>query len=244
VERINKLLARAGVASRRAVDGLISAGRVSVNGRVVQELGTRIDPARDAIRVDGRRVHLAARTKIYLMLHKPRGVVTTLDDPEGRTTVRELLRGIRGRVFPVGRLDYHSEGLLFLTNDGTWAQDLTHPGRHVPKRYRVKVRGTPSQQTLQRLAQGILLDGRRTAEAEFRCSRPGANAWLDVTLFEGRKNQIRRMLRSSGHPVVKLRRLAVGGVELGDLPPGRFRHLTELEMKRLRRAVRAARNTP
>ncbi len=243
MERINKLLAHAGVASRRGVDALILEGRVTVNGSVVRKLGVRIDPARDAVKVDGRRVRLAPRSKLYLMLHKPDGVVTTLDDPEGRPTVRDLLRGIRGRVFPVGRLDYHSEGLLFLTNDGAWAQRLAHPAHHVAKRYKVKVRGTPSPATLERLSKGIRLEGRRTAPAEFRVARRGANAWLEVTLYEGRKNQIRRMLETVGHPVSKLRRLAIGGVELGALPPGRHRHLSATELRRLEEALRAPRKT-
>lgn len=244
MDRINKLLAHAGVASRRAVDALILEGRVSVNGKVVRELGTKIDPAHDAVKIDGRRIQLVSRTKLYLMLHKPGGVVTTLDDPEGRTTVVDLLHGIRGRVFPVGRLDYHSEGLLFLTNDGDWAHALMHPERHVAKTYLVKVRGMPSTATLDRLSGGIRLDGRRTALAKFRVTKPGTHAWLDVTLYEGRKNQIRRMLQVVGHPVRTLRRVSVGGVELGDLSPGRFRHLTEVELRRLKGAVREGRKTP
>jgi 23S rRNA pseudouridine2605 synthase len=241
VERINKLLANAGVASRRAVDALILEGRVTVNGTVVRELGVKVDPGCDALKVDGRRIHLDAGSKIYLMLHKPDGVVTTLDDPEGRRTIRDLLRGVRGRVFPVGRLDYHSEGLLFVTNDGAWAQDLMHPTRHVAKAYRVRVRGIPSDRTLQRLSTGIRLDGRQTGRAEFRLDRPGPNSWLNVTLYEGRKNQIRRMLQATGHPVGKLRRMSIGGVRLGDLPAGRLRHLAEDELRRLKDAVRGTR---
>ncbi len=238
MERINKVLAQAGVSSRRGADALIREGRVTVNGQVVRELGAKIDPARDAIKVDGKRVHLPTGTKLYLMLHKPDGVVTTLNDPEGRPTVRDLLRGVRGRVFPVGRLDFHSEGLLLLTNDGDWANELMHPERGVAKVYRVKVRGTPGRATLARLSAGIRLDGRRTAPAQFRLAGSGPNAWLVVTLYEGRKNQIRRMLKSVGHPVSRLRRLSVGGVELGDLPAGRWRPLTGAELKRLRRAAR------
>ena len=170
--------------------------------------------------------------------------MTTLEDPEGRTTVRDLLHGIRGRVFPVGRLDYHSEGLLFLTNDGDWAQGLMHPERRVAKTYRVRVRGTPSASALKRLASGIRLEGRRTGPAEFRVAKPGTHAWLDVTLYEGRKNQIRRMLTSVGHPVGKLRRVAIGGVQLGELPAGRLRHLTQDELRRLKGAVHGARKKP
>ena len=244
MDRINKLLAHAGVASRRAVDALILEGRVTVNGSIVSELGVKIDPGIDAVKVDGRRIHLVPRAGLYLMLNKPDGVVTTLEDPEGRTTVRDLLHGIRGRVFPVGRLDYHSEGLLFLTNDGDWAQDLMHPERHVAKIYRVRVRGTPSAKTLDRLASGIRLEGRSTGPAEFRVAKPGNNAWLDVTLYEGRKNQIRRMLAAVGHPVGKLRRVAIGGVQLGDLPAGQLRHLSQDELRRLKGAVHGARKKP
>lgn len=244
MDRVNKLLARAGVASRRAVDALILEGRVTVNGAVVRELGVKIDPARDAVKVDGRRIHLESCPRLYLMLHKPGGVVTTLDDPEGRATVGALLRGIRGRVFPVGRLDYHSEGLLFLTNDGDWAHDLMHPERHVARCYRVRVRGTPCTKTLERLAAGIRLEGRRTGPAVFRVTKPGTNAWLDVTLYEGRKNQIRRMLAAVGHPVAKLRRVSIGGVRLGELPVGRLRHLTREELRGLKGAVRGARKKP
>ena len=237
MERINKLLARAGVASRRAVDGLLLEGRVTVNGQVVKELGTRIDPGKDAVKVDGKRIHLEAPTKVYVKMHKPQEVVTTLNDPEGRRTVVDLLRGIRGRVFPVGRLDYWSEGLLFLTNDGDWAQELTHPSKHVDRVYQVKVRGMPSPRTLERLSRGLRLEGRRTAQAEFSIMRPGNNAWLHVTLREGRKNQIRRMLESVGHPVNRLRRVAIGGVEIGDLRPGRTRAITPAELSRLEHAL-------
>jgi 23S rRNA pseudouridine2605 synthase len=226
------------------VDALILEGRVTVNGSVVRELGIKIDSQRDAVKVDGRRIHLDSGPRLYLMLNKPGAVVTTLQDPEGRATVRDLLRGIRGRVFPVGRLDYPSEGLLFLTNDGDWAQDLMHPKRHVAKVYRVRVRGIPSAKTIERLAGGIRLEGRRTGKAEFRVARPGPSSWLDVTLYEGRKNQIRRMLQAVGHPVGKLRRVSIGGVQLGELPTGRWRHLTEGELRRLRGAVRGTRKKP
>lgn len=234
MERINKLLARAGVASRRAADQMIREGRVTVNGAVVRELGTRIDSDVDALKIDGRRVQFETRTRVYLMLNKPREVVTTLSDPEGRRTVADLLRGVRGRVFPVGRLDYHSEGLLFLTNDGDWAQALMHPSSHVEKSYRVKVRGVPTEDTLEKLSRGIRLAGRRTLPAEFILARSGTQSWLDVKLFEGRHNQIRRMLEAVGHPVSRLRRLSIGRVRLGDLPAGRLRHLAASELALLK----------
>jgi len=240
MERINKLLARAGVASRRGADELIRAGRVTVNGSVVVELGTRVDPAHDALKVDGRRVHLETGSRVYLMLHKPREVVTTLSDPQGRPTIVDYLHGVRGRVFPLGRLDFLSEGLLLLTNDGDWAQALMHPSSHVEKAYRVKVRGIPSPQTLAKLSQGIRLEGRRTAPAEFKLARGGSHAWLEVTLREGRNNQIRRMLEAVRHPVFRLKRVSIGKVGLGQLPAGRLRHLTTTELKLLKGAPRDA----
>jgi 23S rRNA pseudouridine2605 synthase len=242
VERINKLLARAGVASRRAADQMIREGRVTLNGEIVRELGIRIDPARDAIKVDGRRIQFDAESRIYLMLHKPAHVVTTLSDPEGRPTVADYLKGIRGHVFPVGRLDFLSEGLLLLTNDGDWAQALMHPSSHVEKTYRVKVRGVPSQETLEKLSQGLRLDGRMTAPAQYRMSRRAANSWLDVTLTEGRKNQIRRLLMAVGHPVARLQRVAIDKVFLGDLQAGRMRHLRSEETNLLRAASARAKD--
>ena len=236
MERLQKVLSRAGVASRRAAEALIAAGRVSVNGTVVTRLGTQVDPERDAIKVDGARVRPGADAPVYLMLHKPRGVVTTLSDPEGRPTVRDYLRGVRGRVFPVGRLDYASEGLLLLTSDGALARDLMHPSRGVPKTYAAKVRGTPSPEALKRLAAGVLVERRRTLPAKVRLLEAGENAWVEVTVVEGRKHQVRDMLAAVGHRVQRLRRIRYGGVELGSLRPGALRPLTTREVERLRRA--------
>jgi 23S rRNA pseudouridine2605 synthase len=224
-ERLNKVLSRAGVASRRAADRLITEGRVRVNGEVVRELGLQVDPQRDAIRVDGRRIPSAPAVHTYLMLNKPRGYVTTLADPENRPTVLDLLSGVKVRVFPVGRLDYLTEGLLLLTDDGELARDLMHPRSGVAKTYAAKVP----------------LDGRPTLPARVNVKRPGANAWLEVSVVEGRKHQVRRMLEAIGHPVVKLRRVRYDGLELGDLPSGRVRPLTPLEIARLRRAVASGR---
>ena len=237
MERLQKVLSRAGIASRRAAEALIAAGRVTVNGAVVTRLGTQVDPERDAIKVDGARVRTVDPVPQYLMLHKPRGVVTTLSDPEGRPTVRDYLQGVRGRVFPVGRLDYASEGLLLLTSDGNLARDLMHPSRGVPKTYAAKVRGTPSPEALRRLATGLLLEGRRTLPAKARLVEAGRNAWVEVTVVEGRKHQVRDMLAAVGHSVQRLRRIRYGGVELGDLPPGAVRALTPAEVGRLRRAA-------
>lgn len=237
MERLQKVLSRAGIASRRAAEALIAAGRVTVNGTVVTRLGTQVDPERDAIKVDGTRVRSLAPAPQYLMLHKPRGVVTTLSDPEGRPTVRDYLHGVRGRVFPVGRLDYASEGLLLLTSDGALARDLMHPSRGVPKTYAAKVRGTPTREALRRLATGFVLEGRRTLPAKARLVEAGPSAWVEVTVVEGRKHQVRDMLAAVGHPVQRLRRIRYGGVDLGDLPPGGLRPLTRQEVARLQRAA-------
>lgn len=237
MERLNKLLARSGVASRRGADRLIEDGRVTVNGSVVQELGTRVDPGADTVKVDGKRLRTPPAAHAYFMLNKPRGVVTTLSDPQGRPTVRDLLRGVSRRVYPVGRLDFQTEGLLLLTDDGALARELTHPSCGVPKTYRAKIRGRPEPEALARLRRGLTLDGRRTQPARVAMIRPGANSWVEVTIAEGRKHQVRRMLEAVGHPVAKLRRIGFGSLVLGDLPSGGLRPLTAAEVARLRRAV-------
>jgi len=235
MERLNKVLSHAGLASRRGADRLIEEGRVTVNGTVVTALGTLVDPARDAIKVDGKRLPAPPTAPLYYALHKPRGYVTTLSDPQGRPTVRELLKGVRRRVYPVGRLDFHSEGLLLLTDDGTLARDLMHPRSGVRKTYSVKVRGQPDRGALTRLVEGIDLD-RRLARAETaRITRPGGNAWLESTVSEGRKHLVRRMLAAVGHPVVRLRRIRYGNVGLGRLAPGEVRPLTPGEVQGLQR---------
>jgi len=210
---------------------------VTVNGEVVRLLGTRVDPRHDAIKVDGRAIAAAPRLHTYLALNKPRGFVTTLSDPQGRPTVSDLLRGVRGRVFPVGRLDLNSEGLLLLTDDGDLAVELMHPRSGVPKTYAVKVRGRMDTQSLERLRRGIRLDGRLTVPAKIGLLREGENSWVEVTVTEGRKHQVRRMLLAVGHPVVKLQRVRYDGIELGALPRGKWRRLSEEEVRRLRRAV-------
>lgn len=239
MERLNKVLARAGIASRRAADRLIAEGRVTVNGAVVQELGVKVDPGRDAIKVDGTRIPPIPDSHTYLMMNKPRGCVTTLSDPEGRPTIKDLLVGVRTRVYPVGRLDFNSEGLLLLTDDGDLARELMHPGRGVDKTYAVKVRGTPSGESLKRLRTGIRIEGRKTMPAKVTVERPGANAWLRVTIAEGRKHQVRNMLQAVGHQVLKLKRIRYGGLDLGSLPPGGVRRLTSEQVEKLRRAARA-----
>jgi len=231
--RLQKFLADAGIASRREGERLIQAGRVEVNGRVVTALGVRVEPERDQVRVDGRRVRSVER-RAYYLLNKPKGTITSASDPEGRPTVVELLQGVRERVFPVGRLDWSSEGLLILTNDGDLAYRLTHPANHVAKVYRVKVKGSVEEDDLRALRRGLILDGRRTLPARVERISGQANSWLEVTLYEGRKNQIRRMLDRLGHRVQKLKRIAIGPIRDRALKPGEWRRLTPDEIRRLR----------
>jgi pseudouridine synthase len=216
---------------------LIREGHVRVNGRVVSELGARADPRRDRIEVDGRLLRLPAE-HLYLALHKPVGVVTTLADPQGRTTVRDLLRGVRTRVYPVGRLDYHSSGLLLLTDDGELAARLTHPRHEIEREYRVKARGHAGPEALAQLRGGVRIDERRPARAEVAVEREQeGKAWLRLTLREGRHHEVRRMCLAVGLSVEKLRRVRYGPIELGKLPPGEYRRLSAREVLRLRQAV-------
>lgn len=237
LERLQKFMARCGVASRRACETTIAEGRVRVNGRVVREPGTKIDPATDRVEVDGR-ILTPPEELVYIALHKPRGYVTTVHDPQGRPTVMDLVQDAGARVYPVGRLDADSEGLLLLTSDGRLAHRLMHPRYGVEKRYRVTVQGTVSDEALQMLAEGVPLEDGMTAPARVRLlARGGRRSVLEITLSEGRKRQVRRMCRHVGHPVVRLVRTAVGPVELGALPPGACRRLTDAEVARLRRAA-------
>jgi pseudouridine synthase len=199
----------------------------------LNDLHGHLEGDRDAIKVDGKRVGARPPGRTYFALHKPRGVVTTMNDPEGRPTVKDLLRGIRARVYPVGRLDYDSEGLLIITDDGTLARDLMHPSRGVEKTYLAKVKGQPDPEVLVRLGRGIPLDGRRTGPARIRVVRRGANSWVEITIREGRNRQVRRMFQAVGHPVQRLRRLAYGGVQLGGLPVGHLRALSAHEIASL-----------
>jgi 23S rRNA pseudouridine2605 synthase len=239
-ERLQKILAAAGVASRRKAEELIAAGRVSVNGKIVTELGTKADPAHDTICVDGAAVQPNQKF-VYLLLHKPKGYVTTTNDPEGRPTVMELLGKQTERLYPVGRLDYSSEGLLLLTNDGALAQQLTKAASHVAKTYHVKVGGRPSEQSLQRLRGGVTIaldDGRRvkTAPAKVRLLEDAPNPWFEMILIEGRNRQIRRMFLHVGHHVEKIKRVALGPLRL-DVAPGKFRPLTDREVAQLKSLV-------
>jgi 23S rRNA pseudouridine2605 synthase len=232
-ERLQKILARAGVSSRRAAEQLISAGRVRVNGRVVTELGSRADPRRDRVEVDGKR--LVAEQLVYLVLHKPRGVVSTLSDPEGRPTVKDLVAGITERVFPIGRLDFHTSGVLLLTNDGDFSDSLLHPRRSVPKTYVVKVQGLMNEADVRTWAEGVALEDGTTRPAGVRFLRhEGGKTWLEVTLFEGRNQQIRRMGEATGFRVMRLARLAFAGITAEGLHPGDWRQLTADELSEIR----------
>lgn len=230
--RLQKVLAAAGVASRREAERMIEAGRVEVNGQIARTLGTRVDPERDAVRVDGARIS-GEETRVYILLYKPRGVITTTSDPEGRPTVFELLRGVRQRVFPVGRLDWDTEGLLLFTNDGDLAFRLTHPAHHVPRVYRVKVRGIITDESLVAARRGLWLDGRKSRPARVTRISSRTHTWLEMVLHEGRRNQIRRTFERLGHPVLKLRRIAIGPITDRQLKPGQHRRLTPEEVRRL-----------
>jgi 23S rRNA pseudouridine2605 synthase len=239
--RLQKLLSMAGVASRRASEQLILDGRVVVNGDVVMTLGTRADPSRDDIRVDGRRLRFDLRPR-YIVLNKPKGYVTTRKDPEGRKTVMDLLEGVREYVYPVGRLDYETDGLLLMTSDGDLAARLTHPSHEVERVYEAVVAGAPSDEALDKLRRGVFLDGRRTAPATVRragTTGKGAKQLTKLTigLHEGRNRQVRRMCASIGHAVRHLTRIRMGPVSLGVLRPGQWRDLTPKEIRLLQEAA-------
>jgi pseudouridine synthase len=238
-ERLQKILAAAGIASRRRAEALMLQGRVTVNGRTVSELGTKADPDHDHIKVDGRLVRVSGR-KIYLLLNKPRGVITSMTDPQGRPTVADMLN-VKGRIFHVGRLDYNSEGLLLLTNDGEFAKIIGSAGERFPKVYHVKVRSAPNDTALRRLRQGIRLsDGTRCACSRIRVLRQENNSWLEVTLTEGKNRQVRRMFEAVGHPVMKLRRTRIGFITDSGLPVGSCRPLNRAEVAEVFRRYRAA----
>ena len=237
--RLQKILSLAGVASRRASEQLMLEGRVSVNGVTVRELGTKADPATDDIRVDGRRIKLPERHR-YLLLHKPRGYVTTRTDPQQRPTVLDLV-DVREYIYPVGRLDFDSEGLLILTNDGDLAARLTHPRHGVERVYEARVLGIPDAHDLRRLSRGIIIDGRRTSPARIDLlpgKRDGTHATLRIAIYEGRNRQVRKMCDAIGHPVDHLRRVAIGPIRDDRLKPGQYRELTHDEVARLRAAAK------
>jgi 23S rRNA pseudouridine2605 synthase len=253
-ERLQKIIAHAGVSSRREAEAMIREGRVTLNGRVVTELGTRADPDRDHIKVDGKLITKAEPHR-YILLYKPKEVMTTVEDPQGRRTVIELVRGIRERIYPVGRLDFHSEGLVLLTNDGELAFKVSHPTHGSVKTYSVKVRGVPDERMVEKLRRGITIDGKRTLPCDMeRMHTTGkrddeGNSWFEVKLREGRTQQIRKMFQAIGHPVSKLRRVAIGPISDPKLTPGVWRELTKQEVKMLetmkepKKAVKPRRTT-
>lgn len=233
-QRLQKILSEVGVASRRKAEELILEGRVIVNGRIAT-IGEKADPARDYIKVDGKVVAGPAQKsarKAYLMLNKPRGVMTTLSDPENRPTVKDLLRGVKYNLFPVGRLDYDSEGLLLMTNDGAFANAILHPSREISKTYLAKVKGIMEEDKLEKLRRGVMLEDGLTLPAKVKKVRAAENnSWIEMTIYEGRTRQVRRMLEKVGHPVLRLKRISINGLKLRDLKPGEARYLTPEELK-------------
>ncbi len=229
-ERLQKILSEMGVASRRKAEEMIREGMVTVNG-VIATLGMKADPLRDYIKVKGKLIagpSTPGARKVYYLFYKPRNVVTTLYDPEGRPTVKDYLRGIRERVYPVGRLDFDSEGLLLLTNDGEFANRIIHPSGKMPKTYHVKVKGIIEEESLNRLRKGVRLEDGMTGPAEAKVLRRGIkNSWIEITIYEGRKRQVRRMLEKVGHPVIRLIRVGIGPFKVGNLRPGEIREIKE-----------------
>jgi 23S rRNA pseudouridine2605 synthase len=237
LERLQKILAHAGVASRRHAEDLITAGRVTVNGHIVTELGSKANPDEDVIKVDGTKLRSSHR-RVYVLLNKPKNVMSTSSDPQGRPTVTEYVKGrVKERLYPVGRLDFGSEGLIILTNDGDFTNHMTKAGR-IPKVYQVKVSGLPTERDLDRLRGGAYIDNERLAPCEIVQFKGGDNPWFEVTLRQGRNQQIRRMFQSIGHPVEKLRRVRIGFLQDEKLKPGEWRFLSEHEIAHFKREFR------
>ncbi|MRN53428.1 pseudouridine synthase [Paenibacillus monticola] len=240
MERLQKILAQAGVASRRKCEEMILAGKVEVNGELVTTLGTKVDPAQDIIKVSGRLIR--SENKIYIMFNKPKGVITSASDPKGRKVVTDYLKGINERVYPVGRLDYDTEGLLLLTNDGEFANLLTHPKHHVPKTYHATVKGVPHGSALDKLKTGIKLEDGMTAPAEVEYKDIGEGnkeSVISITIHEGRNRQVRRMFEAISHPVIRLKRISFGDILLQNLKRGSYRHLTKDEINHLQQIAQA-----
>jgi 23S rRNA pseudouridine2605 synthase len=235
-QRLQKIIADMGITSRRKAEEMIGEGRVTVNGKTAV-IGMKADLLRDHIKVDGKLL-VSPEKKVYYIFNKPRGVVTSLSDPEGRPTVNDFLRGIRQRVFPVGRLDYDSEGLLLLTNDGEFTHAVLHPSKKVPKTYLVKIKGVLEDEDIAKLRTGIRLDRSVTAPAKVkRLKKTENNSWIEMTIYEGKKRQIRRMLEKVGHPVIRLIRVRINGLEMGSLQPGSYRRIAPAEMKKIEEEV-------
>jgi 23S rRNA pseudouridine2605 synthase len=252
-ERLQKIIAHAGFASRREAEAMIREGRVTVNGRVVDELGSKADPVHDHIKVDGKLI-TRPETHRYILLYKPKEVMTTVEDPQGRKTVIDLVKGVRERIYPVGRLDFHSEGLILLTNDGDLAFKVSHPKHGSVKTYHVKVRGVPTERIVEKLERGITIDNKRTLPCEIarmkttgRATGKGedeGNSWYEVRLREGRTQQIRKMFQAVGHPVSKLRRVAIGPIADPKLAAGDWRELSPKEVKMLETMQEPAKPKP
>lgn len=231
--RLQKILSQAGVASRRKAEQMILEGRVTMNGQVVHSLGTKADPFRDKIKVDGKLLQ-ASEPKAYLVLYKPRGYLTSMATEEERPTIAQLLKGVKVRVFPVGRLDYDAEGLLLLTNDGELALTLSHPRYEIPRKYLVKVRGVPTPEKLKEMKQGLRLeDGWASAVATLKEATDQHNSWVEILVREGRSHLVKRLCQRIGHPVQRLKRIQYASLTLEGLKPGTYRFLTSEEIQRL-----------
>ncbi|HHT64075.1 MAG: pseudouridine synthase [Bacillota bacterium] len=234
-ERLQKVLAHAGVASRRSCEELILAGKVKVDGKLITDLGIKVDPEKSVIEVAGKPIP-GKEQLIYILLYKPAGFLSTVHDPQKRRTVMDLIHGVRQRVYPVGRLDYDTSGLILLTNDGELANDLIHPSREVEKTYRALVKGIPTGKCLGELAKGIMLEDGKTAPAQVRVKKIiNGNALVDITIHEGRNRQVRRMFQRVGNPVIRLKRIAFGPLKIGRMKPGEWRYLTDREVEILKR---------
>lgn len=237
LERIQKILARAGIASRRQAEQMILEGRVMVNGQIIHQLGFKADVLRDYIKVDGKRL-LKPEPPVTYLLHKPRGYVSTVRDPAGRPTVMDLLKGVKWRVYPLGRLDFDAEGLLLLTNDGDLAYALSHPKFSIPRTYWVKVEGFPDSLALNRLRRGIKLeDGEAKALSVRVLRQTEKHSWAEIVVGEGRNHLVKRMFLAIGHPVLKLKRIGFGPIRLGDLPIGQYRPLRHEELEKLKKII-------
>lgn len=235
-KRIQKILSEMGITSRRNAEEMIIAGRITVNGQIAT-LGMKADPAKDHIKVD-RKLLIKPEPKVYLLLNKPKSVVTSLYDPEGRSTVKDFLKKIKYRVYPVGRLDYDSEGLLLLTNDGDFANAILHPSKKIPKTYLVKVKGVLEEAEIDKLRTGVkLIDGFTAPAKVKKIGTTENNSWIEMTMHEGRKRQIRRMLETIGHNVLKLKRIKINGIALGNLKPGEYRYLTPEELSKIKKEI-------
>ncbi len=237
-ERLQKYLAEAGVASRRKAEELIAQGKVKVNGKVVTEMGMKIDPAKDEVTYLDKKVTTKDTKMVYIMLYKPEGYVTTAKEQFGRPAVMDLVKGVKERIFPVGRLDYDTSGLLLLTNDGDLTYKLTHPKHDVDKTYIAKLYGIPDEGALQKFRRGVVIDGKRTKPAKIQIidkDKDGRFCTAEIIIHEGRNRQVRKMCEAIKHPVAQLKRVATGDLKLGDLQKGKYRHLTEKEIKYLKK---------